>query len=111
MEERGGTQRAAGRARYGWRLAAWAMAATVVSAVLGTAGPQSVAPAEVRLIAASFADLSPEEQQLLALMDPADRARYLLQKRIAEKAETAALLADLQAKRHDTAKSVIDNIR
>jgi hypothetical protein len=44
-------------------------------------------------------------------MDPADRARYLLQKRIAEKAETAALLADLQAKRHDTAKSVIDNIR
>jgi hypothetical protein len=44
-------------------------------------------------------------------MDPEDRARYILQKHMADEAQMAALLAEIQAERHETARSVIDNIR
>jgi hypothetical protein len=52
-----------------------------------------------------------EEQQMVSLMDPDDRARYILQKRMSDRAQMAALLADIQAKRHEAAMSVINNIR
>jgi TIR domain len=55
--------------------------------------------------------LSPEEQAMIRLMEPEDQARYLLQKRMQEKAEKAALLSQLQSLRHQTAMSVINNIR
>src|SRR3954469_7891111 len=47
--------------------------------------------------------LTDDEQTMLALMDPKDRARYLLQKRVQETAELGALLGQLQSLRHDTA--------
>ena len=56
-------------------------------------------------------ELSPEEDALVALLDPDDRARFLLQKRIQQQAETASLLAQVQQLRHETAMSVINNIR
>jgi hypothetical protein len=40
-----------------------------------------------------------------------DRADSLLQKRIDEKAQMAVLLSQLQSLRHQTAASVINNIR
>ena len=61
--------------------------------------------------AAAGETLSSDEKAMLALMSPSDRARYVLQERIQEKAETAALLSQLQSLRHDTAMSAIDNIR
>ncbi len=54
---------------------------------------------------------SSDEKAMLALMSPSDRARYVLQERIQERAEMAALLSQLQSLRHDTAMSAIDNIR
>jgi hypothetical protein len=57
--------------------------------------------------AAAGETLSSDEKAMLALMSPSDRARYVLQ----ERAETAALLSQLQSLRHDTAMSAIDNIR
>ncbi len=44
-------------------------------------------------------------------MDPKDRARYMLQKKIQEKAQMAALLSRLQSLRHQTAMQVIQNIK
>jgi hypothetical protein len=61
--------------------------------------------------AAAGETLSSDEKAMLALMSPSDRARYVLQERIQERAETAALLSQLQSLRHDTAMSAIDNIR
>jgi hypothetical protein len=55
--------------------------------------------------------LTNDERSMIQLMDPKDRARYLLQKRIQEKAEMAVLLSRLQTIRHQTAMSVINNIR
>jgi hypothetical protein len=55
--------------------------------------------------------LTNDEKAMIQLMDPKDRARYLLQKRIQEKAEMAVLLSQLQSLRHQTAMSVINNIR
>ena len=60
---------------------------------------------------ASAEPLSADEQAMIALMSPPDRARYLLQKQIQEKAELAAQVSRLQSLRHDAAKSLIDNIR
>ena len=61
--------------------------------------------------AAAGETLSSDEKAMLALMSPSDRARYVLQERIQERAEMAALLSQLQSLRHDTAMSAIDNIR
>jgi hypothetical protein len=55
--------------------------------------------------------LTEDERAMLDLMSPEDRARYLLAKRIDDKAEMAALLSQLQSERHQTAMSVINNIR
>ncbi len=55
--------------------------------------------------------LSDEEMAMLVPMDPKDRARYLLQKRIQDKAEMRALLWQLESLRRQTAMSVISNIR
>ncbi|MEU3612499.1 hypothetical protein ABZ725_09330, partial [Streptomyces sp. NPDC006872] len=55
--------------------------------------------------------LTQDERAMLSLMDPKARARYLLQKRINEKEEMGVLLNQLQALRHQTAMSVINNIR
>jgi hypothetical protein len=55
--------------------------------------------------------LSPEEAELVAHMDPDDRARYLLQRELAERAELAALLSQVQELRHRTALNTINNIR
>ncbi|WP_229070293.1 WD40 repeat domain-containing protein [Actinoplanes sp. DH11] len=55
--------------------------------------------------------LTDDERAMIQLMDAKDRARYLLQKRIQEKAEMAELLSQLQTIRHQTAMSVINNIR
>ena len=55
--------------------------------------------------------MSSDEKAMLALMSPSDRARYVLQERIQERAEMAALLSQLQSLRHETAMSAIDNIR
>jgi hypothetical protein len=43
--------------------------------------------------------------------DPRERARALLQERMADKSEMGELLSQLQALRHQTAMSVINNIR
>lgn len=61
--------------------------------------------------AAADGTLSNDEEAMLALMDPSDRARYVLQARIQEKAEMAALLTQLQSHRHEAALSVINNLR
>ena len=61
--------------------------------------------------AAAGETLSSDEKAMLALMSPSDRARYVLQERIQERAEMAALLSQLQSLRHETAMSAIDNIR
>ena len=55
--------------------------------------------------------LTSDERAMIQAMDPKDRARYLLQKRIQEQAEMAVLLSQLQSLRHQTAMSVINNIR
>ncbi|MGQ0573775.1 MAG: hypothetical protein ACT4RN_06170 [Pseudonocardia sp.] len=55
--------------------------------------------------------LTPQVQAMLALMEPKDRARYLLQKKQQQRAEVTALLSQLQGLRHSTAMSVIRNIR
>ncbi|MEU0394302.1 tetratricopeptide repeat protein [Streptomyces sp. NPDC006208] len=47
----------------------------------------------------------------LSSMSPKDRARYLLQLRLNEEDEMGVLLTQLQALRHQTAMSIIDNIR
>jgi hypothetical protein len=75
----------------------------VVAAALASASSHAAVAVPIRLAAAVTPDLSPEEQQLVSLMDPDDRARYILQ--------TAALVADVQAERHEAAMSVINNIR
>jgi hypothetical protein len=54
-------------------------------------------------------DLSPDEQALVPLMSPNDRARYLLQKRIQDEAAIASFLSQVQ--RHETVMDVINNIR
>lgn len=55
--------------------------------------------------------LTDDERAMIQQMDPKDRARYLLQKRIDEKAETSVLLSQLQSVRHQQAMSVINDIR
>jgi hypothetical protein len=55
--------------------------------------------------------LTDDEGAMINLMHPQDRNRYLLQKRIQEKAEMGVLLSELQSLRHQTAMSVINNIR
>jgi len=57
------------------------------------------------------ADLSPEETAMLGALDPEDRARYLLQKRMQEQAEVAALVSQIAELRHQTAMDVINAIR
>jgi hypothetical protein len=83
----------------------------VVAAALGSASSHAAVAVPISLAAAVTPDLSPEEQQMVSLMDPDDRARYILQKRMSDRAQMAALLADIQAKRHEAAMSVINNIR
>jgi hypothetical protein len=61
--------------------------------------------------AAADPSMTPEERALLAQLDPSDQQRILLQKRIQENAETAALLSELARLRHETAVSTINNIR
>ena len=53
--------------------------------------------------------LTNAENTTINLMHPKDRARHLLQKRIEEKAEMAVLLSRLQALRHETAASVVND--
>ena len=55
-------------------------------------------------------NMSNDERQMLAEMDPKDRNRYLLQKRMQEKAEIASLLSNLQKMRHDAAMAIISNM-
>ena len=55
--------------------------------------------------------LTQDERAMLELMDPKDRARYLLQKRIDSKADLSSSLSQLQALRHQQAMSVINDIR
>ncbi len=76
------------------------VAASVVIGLAVSAGP-----------AAADGTLTGDEKALLSLMDPSDRARYLLQKRTQDQAETAVLLSQLQSLRHQTALSAINNIR
>ena len=54
--------------------------------------------------------LSPDEQAMLAQMDPKDRARYLLEKRLQEKATSDALSPQEQESRHAEAMQVINSI-
>ena len=61
--------------------------------------------------AAAETPLTDEERALLAQVDPSDQQRFELQERIQENAELAALLSELAKQRHETAKSIIDNIR
>lgn len=61
--------------------------------------------------AAAETSLTAEERALLAQMDPSDRARFVLQKRIQQNSERAALLSELAKLRHETAISIISNIR
>jgi hypothetical protein len=93
------------------RAVGWAVIGVVVAAIFGAAPSRATAAVPIGLAAVTTPDLTAEEQHLLSLMDPDDRARFLLQKRLQEKAEQAALLAELQAQRHEAALSVIDNIR
>ena len=55
--------------------------------------------------------LSPEEAAIAGQLDPADRARFLLQKRMQQRAEVAALVSQIAELRHQTAMSVINSIR
>jgi hypothetical protein len=92
------------------RLLAWAVVAMLAAALGAVRSP--MAPAvPIELAAASVPALSAEESALVAQMDPADRARYLLQRQLAERAELAALSSRLIELRHDEAMSVIRNIR
>jgi hypothetical protein len=91
------------RLALGAALVLCGLAAGLVAA--STLGPgAAAAPAEAPV-------LSPEEVQMAAHLDPEDRARYLLQRKIEERAELAATLSQLQELRHQTAMDVIDNIR
>ncbi|MDT7581028.1 MAG: hypothetical protein QOK35_2292 [Pseudonocardiales bacterium] len=109
----GGRVHEADRSWFGRRVGAWSVVVTLAVAVLGATAPHGAPTAQVRLTAASTATdlLTSDERALLALMDPKDRARFLLQKRLAEQAETAAMLSNLQAIRHEAALSVIRDIR
>lgn len=51
------------------------------------------------------------QRHLLRFMSPRRRARYLLRRRIKDKAATGILLEQLSALRHQTAMSIINNIR
>jgi hypothetical protein len=55
--------------------------------------------------------LSPEESAVAAQLDPEDRARFLLQKRMQQQAEIASLLAQIQQLRHQTAMNTINAVR
>ncbi|MEV6758471.1 hypothetical protein [Streptomyces sp. NPDC051214] len=50
-------------------------------------------------------------KHLLRYMSPRRRARYLLRRRLKDEAATGILLEQLSALRHQTAMSIIDNIR
>ena len=77
------------------------------------AGLVAASGLEAGAVAAPITDsgLSPEEAAVVAQLDPDDRARFLLQKRLQQRAEIASLLAQLQQLRHETAMSVINSIR
>ena len=55
--------------------------------------------------------LSPEEAALIAQLDPDDRARFLLQKQMQQRAEVATLVSQITELRHQTAMDVINSIR
>ena len=55
--------------------------------------------------------LSPEEAAIAAQLDPDDRARFLLQKQMQQRAELAALVSQVAELRHQTAMDVINSIR
>lgn len=55
------------------------------------------------------ATLTRAERDFINLMDPKDRARVLLQRRVQEKSEMAVLLSQLQALRHQTAMTLLPN--
>jgi hypothetical protein len=55
--------------------------------------------------------LSPEEAAVAAQLDPDDRARFLLQKRLQQRAELASLVSQIAELRHQTAMDVINSIR
>ena len=93
------------------RALVWALLGTALAAASGWAPSQVVVAGPVRPAAVTTRALSADEQHLLSLMDPDDRARYLLQERISETAQTAALLAQIQAKRHEAALSIINSMR
>jgi hypothetical protein len=73
--------------------------------------PNTSTPDETVPNAPESGSLTDDERNMLQLMDPKDRARYLLQKRIQEKAEASVLLSQLQSLRHQTSISVISTIR
>ena len=77
-----------------------------------TPTPPSVVPDDDGPQAQVIGDpLTADERAMLELMSPEDRARYLLAKRVGDKQEMSLLLSQLQAERHQTAMSVINNIR
>jgi hypothetical protein len=55
--------------------------------------------------------MSPGERAMLGRMEPKDRARYLLQMKMQEKAELAALVVNLQALRNQNSMKIISNVR
>jgi hypothetical protein len=55
--------------------------------------------------------LSPEEKAMIYSLNSADRALYLLQKKMHEQGQMATLLSSLQKLRHQTAMASINNIR
>ena len=57
------------------------------------------------------AQLSPEEAAIAAQLDPDDRARFLLQKQVQQRAELAALVSQIAELRHQTAMDVVNSIR
>ena len=97
--------------RWRRRAAAWTVLGTALGSIVGSVTPQAAGAVPIRLTAAATPALPAEEQQLTSLTNPDDRAVYVLQQRVAEAARTAALLTTVQAKRHEAAMAIIQNMR
>jgi hypothetical protein len=93
------------------------------SALLALCSTLAVGGAAAGLVAASGLEagaaaapvtdsgLSPEDAAFAAQADPDDRARFLLQKQMQQRAESAALVSQVAELRHQTAMEVINSIR
>jgi hypothetical protein len=92
----------------------WLVFATLTLTIAGIINNPNIAinnPPDIAVQLPSYPQLPSYSAEALNAMEPKDRARILLQERINNRAEKEIMLSQLQALRHQTAMSIINNIR